>query len=63
MTWPKPSHFSEEAMTDRLVEEHGRGEHATYAPIGQCPLCFPPEGRDREDDEEFWEERGIGIKR
>ena len=51
--WLKPSPFSEEAMIDRLVEEHNRNEHSYR--ISECPLC---------DDEnmEFWQERGIGIQ-
>jgi len=45
MTWPRPSRFSEEAMTDRLVTEHAHGEHRY--PVIQCPRCdeeYTPEG-------------------
>lgn len=57
--WGKPSPYSEEAMTDRLVDAHKRGEHDGDEPIRECPLCDP----DLEDEGEFWEERGIGVRR
>jgi len=55
MTLPKPDRHSEEAMTDRLVAEHERGEHEDYPKPLDCPDC--------EREEEMYERFKLGWKR